>query len=517
MGDNRPWKIQWPKGLKEYILQDCAKDYYMFFSTKAGRAACTHCGAEFDLKKLPAMKHDATGAVRISCPECGEMVTPKDMRYGRKKLTDRGRVTWMRGYGSVTFVETDYFVIDYKMPHPTLMISPDMQLRLSAKSQQRFDWHTDWYTGWYSKEREGEWGRWQEVKDINLKAKPQSGFCSRYEIHDHLYMPETGPDIGTDLRYADLTPDRYDNNFCSDDFIMIHTMIRYMADFLKYPATELLEKAGFDGIVMSRASGARSRYLNMRGKDLRKILKLNGGDVKEFRKLDPVISTLEDVHLIRSKAPWAKMSDIRELRGIVGRWMPAERLTMIEAHTDISKLLKKLLEEMRATGDHITLNDYSDYLSAVLKLGWNLDKQTLYPKNFLEAHDRAIEEAKEREEEINAVNFSRFQEEITGMTGPFILDGLLIRPARSAKELAEESRQLHHCVRTYARQVSEGITSIMFIRKEEEPEKPYFTLELNRKGMVVQCRGNRNCSYPEEVADFIDKWKAWRKKERIGA
>ena len=41
MEDNRPYKIPWPKGLKEYILEDCARHYYMFFFDKA-RAGHMH-------------------------------------------------------------------------------------------------------------------------------------------------------------------------------------------------------------------------------------------------------------------------------------------------------------------------------------------------------------------------------------------------------------------------------------------------------------------------------------------
>ena len=79
---------------------------------------------------------------------------------------------------------------------------------------------------------------------------------------------------------------------------------------------------------------------------------------------------------------------------------------------------------------------------------------------------------------------------------------------------------LNHCVRAYIDKVARGITSILFIRRMEEPEKPYFTLELSPKGEVVQCRGDHNCSCPEEVEEFINKWKDWREhtifpKERI--
>lgn len=42
---------------------------------------------------------------------------------------------------------------------------------------------------------------------------------------------------------------------------------------------------------------------------------------------------------------------------------------------------------------------------------------------------------------------------------------------------------------------------IFFIRRKEEPEKPYYTLEWH--GKVVQCRGSHNCDMTPEVKAFV--------------
>lgn len=98
------------------------------------------------------------------------------------------------------------------------------------------------------------------------------------------------------------------------------------------------------------------------------------------------------------------------------------------------------------------------------------------------------------------------------MIEPYVSGALLIRPAASPKELRQESKVLGHCVRTYAGRVQAGGTSILFIRKTEDPDTPYFTLELNAQGRIVQCRGNHNCAYPDDVAAFINEWYEWWKK-----
>lgn len=98
MEDNRPYKIPAPKDLADYILKECAKETYLIFSKKHNIAACTRCGAEFPMEEVPDMQHRPNakihpqGAGMRWCPKCGALAAPKDIRYGRKGLTDYGRV-----------------------------------------------------------------------------------------------------------------------------------------------------------------------------------------------------------------------------------------------------------------------------------------------------------------------------------------------------------------------------------------------------------------------------------------
>ena len=63
---------------------------------------------------------------------------------------------------------------------------------------------------------------------------------------------------------------------------------------------------------------------------------------------------------------------------------------------------------------------------------------------------------------------------------------------------------MHHCVGGYVNNVVDGKTIILFIRKEEEPDKPYYTLEW--KGRVIQCHGMCNCDMTEKVKKFVDQF-----------
>ena len=85
--------------------------------------------------------------------------------------------------------------------------------------------------------------------------------------------------------------------------------------------------------------------------------------------------------------------------------------------------------------------------------------------------------------------------------------GLIIRAAQTQEELRDEGAALHHCVAGYAKRMADGETAIFFIRRAEESDAPYYTLELRNK-QVIQCRTNHNKSYEQDpaVKAFVDQW-----------
>lgn len=90
----------------------------------------------------------------------------------------------------------------------------------------------------------------------------------------------------------------------------------------------------------------------------------------------------------------------------------------------------------------------------------------------------------------------------------FKMNGLMVMAPHEAKDIRIEGRTLHHCVGTYVERVAKGKTNIFFVRKEETPEVPYFTMEINMDGVMIQCRGKYNCSMPDDVKAFAEAFTA---------
>lgn len=150
-----------------------------------------------------------------------------------------------------------------------------------------------------------------------------------------------------------------------------------------------------------------------------------------------------------------------------------------------------------------------DYWSMAEQLGQDLtDAQVRYPRSLLIAHDEAAELMRQRREAGRANLFRLRRKYLSKWT--FAVDGLLIRPARSQKDLTNEGNSLHHCVSTYGNRHAKGESAIFFIRRKSRPGEPYYTLELDEKTLTVrQNRGLRNCPRTQEVRAFEDLWLSW--------
>ena len=177
--------------------------------------------------------------------------------------------------------------------------------------------------------------------------------------------------------------------------------------------------------------------------------------------------------------------------------------------------------------------DWLDYLNWCRELKYDLNNPFFYfPKNFKKVHDRtaaeyqalqdkkAAEEKRREEERIKreAETMKKFLEEMlkenAGVDNAFRIKGkgLMLRVPKNADEIKAEGAALHHCVGTYVSRVAAGQTHIFFVRKESDPDTPYFTMEYNH-GRVVQCRGSHNCEMPPAVKAFVKDFEQKMKEQ----
>ena len=167
----------------------------------------------------------------------------------------------------------------------------------------------------------------------------------------------------------------------------------------------------------------------------------------------------------------------------------------------------------------------ADYWEIAARVGWNLEDDSLrWPRDLKRQHDKALEAKKEFDALDAAAKKKRdiarrrkgFEKTALRMGRySFAADGIMIGPCPTEEELIREGELLSHCVSMYAERISAGKTSIFLIRREAEPDRPWYTLELDPKELtVLQNHGKKNCDPTKEVNAFVELWKKTKLKKK---
>ncbi|HDT8061400.1 TPA: PcfJ domain-containing protein [Enterococcus faecalis] len=149
---------------------------------------------------------------------------------------------------------------------------------------------------------------------------------------------------------------------------------------------------------------------------------------------------------------------------------------------------------------------YMDYLHMLEELNTPFTDDVLFPKNLQLAHDNAKNTLNLLERELEEQQYQERKIQLKALETE--IDDLLFLAPHSLQEIVEEGQVLHHCVGSqhYLEQHTNGTTTIIFIRRKEEPSMPYFTLEY-RNQQVTQIQGKRNRQeVPEKIKQAVRKW-----------
>lgn len=87
-------------------------------------------------------------------------------------------------------------------------------------------------------------------------------------------------------------------------------------------------------------------------------------------------------------------------------------------------------------------------------------------------------------------------------------DNFSIVVPEEMNKITKEGVYLHHCVGGYISRVAEGRTNILFLRRNEEIDIPFFTIEINNHNEVIQIHGlyNRWLGNEPDAVKFVINW-----------
>lgn len=151
------------------------------------------------------------------------------------------------------------------------------------------------------------------------------------------------------------------------------------------------------------------------------------------------------------------------------------------------------------------ISTYSDYLQMCQEQNYDMkSSQVLFPKHCNEAHDELNRYIKKCRDEQTKRAFREVYENLAEKANLTSKKLQIVCP-RQTDDLIAEGQALHHCVGTYIERVAAKKCLIVFVRRVEEPKKPYVTVEV-RNGKIEQIHGDHNSDPTEEVKKFVDLW-----------
>lgn len=155
--------------------------------------------------------------------------------------------------------------------------------------------------------------------------------------------------------------------------------------------------------------------------------------------------------------------------------------------------------------------NYEDYLDAEYILrGEKLSKMTKYPKNLVQAHHNRtsirkiieeeklklkLEKAKELEKQLYAAHKNL---EYKGSKYSIVVPN-------NSNDVIQEGNDLNHCVGSYIGKISRGETFIVFMRKTEDINTSFITVEI-KNGVITTALGQQNRTISAEERKFLHRY-----------
>ena len=487
-----------PDNVTEWIYSEVVEQAFLLY--KGNKAVCTRCGTENEIE--PGSFSGSHG-METWCPCCDTKVKCLEGGRGRRKYLETFRILIYVSEGKTVWASHWYIDADFSpFGRPQLRRSLAAVYRLDAE-------HQDYFKKSYNYYSEKEY--WETVKEVRIPNVPRGAWFEWYSQpkYDRLLVyPYNLSEVfrNTDCRYL-TTGEQLKHIDGPREF---H---RYLALGLKYRSIELLMKSGFDNLALSKIRGHASGAIYIRGQNLNKILRLPDRWIKKLRPRNPSNGELAVFQNLTEKEKEVitepLLKDITQ-HYVSGNYSdtPAIKVinyrSQIENYAPFVKWLKYITAQNikpSKYGAHIH-GDYMDYIKTAEKLGMDISKnKILYPPNLKAAHDSVMDSYKAAKDEIRDKAITMNARKMN-----FQNDSLMIIPALTQEDLNQESAKLCHCVKTYGEKLEKGICWIFFIRHTDTPNEPYYTLEADINGKLVQCRGLHNCSMTDEVKDFTDSF-----------
>jgi hypothetical protein len=212
--------------------------------------------------------------------------------------------------------------------------------------------------------------------------------------------------------------------------------------------------------------------------DIRKALKFNSGLLKQ-----PSDNALSLAYIL------GETKYQRGMLSYMDDFYSKPDFTKLLQYTSFKKFHKYCKEQLEtgkssfiARSNNTFLRDYLDYRELNVEFGL-----PDYPKNLYKAKDVIRDRQELKKLKKNSKKVKARAVELQAIEN----DNFLVMPPRSVEDFVNEGKALHHCIAQYVSNYANKKCDIYFVRRKENPEEPFVTVEI-KNGEIAQMRGQYN-------------------------
>ena len=488
-----------PKDWNRWVQKVGITEHYMFYHytrSKHKTGYCTHCEKEMSIRNP---KHNAEGV----CPRCrckvifkavgkaGTVMTKRHYMYLLQRCNDGMMIRVFEGY-------CRYRKGDYENPECRHYECRRVICDHSGKLLRAYNW------GDY-KHCEFRWIAGSVLTSSYYSWNDYSGMIYGKTIPslERKELKTTGlPHI---VRAG-----------------MKENPERYLAMYRKYPEIEKIVKAGLfqlkndylyskqhyfsDNLKIAAKENSLTRLLGIDSQELKRLRSSNGGvQMLKWLQYEKGTGKVIPDHIIA----WycnekIQPNDLKFIR---------HKMSMVS----IFNYIRRQMSENRMKSSEV-LTTWSDYLSMAKRLGIDTDDEIIFRvRKLRQRHDELVKRCQDKDLAIRAgeilEKYPHVEEVFASIKDKYEFsdDDYTVVVPSSIEDMLYEGKNLHHCVadsERYFDRINRQEAYILFLRKTADPDKSFYTLEIEPGGTIRQKRTfyDRQDKDIEEATPFLLKW-----------
>lgn len=440
-----------PKDWEKWLKTDVYKDErYLFYNARRRKSgSCAYCGAVVELDGK--QKHNGIG----KCPACGSSIQYKAV----------GKVSEMRDKRQCIYLQktADGFLTRYVLTE-----------KVSGPWGERYKSHETVLATYNGKKTWYDYCMVSAVGGDEYWDDKRPYDMGNWKPEGYLYTRNAGQAVkDTVFRYAPLAQwmkhEKHAIPFA--DFMCKYERAPYLEFFIKVGLYRLTrEYVGW--------------YETWQGRKPEEILRIDRQRIHRLIRMDGGIVALEWLRYEKKNGISIQddiMSWLQE-----NKMYPDRCFSILKKLKSVARMVNYMKKQKIAPADIVTT--WTDYLRMAEGEGMDItDDIVLFPKDLKRQHDYLVEIGDRRKDEKRLEAYAGLDRRIRERLPEAARycwenEKYMIIPAAKCEELMVEGRTLHHCVGRddhYMKKMAEGSSWILFLRKKDDLNRPYYTIEID--------------------------------------